>query len=262
MSTVGKSRDLSLPTEPEDYRYGYREVPRTDARGRIIDYVRMPLTEEDVLHPQEGDVIMNNSDHQRDCRYLVNTCIGQLGHDPHSVVLSDTGIFWDDPSLRHHAPDVAVILGVRPNWRGGMFYVAVEGVRPALIIEITSPSTRNTDFRRKRRQYYLARVPIYVIVDEREDNGERVLAIIGYRRGPTRYQRQPLNEHARLWLEVVQVWLGAEDGRVACYDTQGHRIPDVTEVRQANEELVEANAAAQEKIRELEAELRRLREEK
>jgi Uma2 family endonuclease len=65
-----------------------------------------------------------------------------------------------------------------------------------MLLEITSQSTRTVDLNRKRREYYRAHVPLYVIVDElpnREEDGPRDLCIIGYRRGTRRYERLELN---------------------------------------------------------------------
>jgi Uma2 family endonuclease len=263
MSTVRRRQGLS----PADrFRYGWRDVPVRNARGRVIGSEQVPLTREDVLHPQEGDHIMTSDHHGNDCAYLRNVFRAQLASAPHALVFSDLAIYWDIPALRHHCPDVSVILGVRDPRRDDWpsFHVAAEGVRPVLLIEVTSPSTRRTDFREKRRQYFLAGVPLYVIIDAREGDDRRELEIIGYRPGPTRYQRLPLSDDGRLWLDVVGLWLGSEDGRVVCYDAQGQRIADYLEMAQgraAAEEAAEQERrrreAAERRLRELEAELRR-----
>ena len=48
---------------------------------------------------------------------------------------------------------------------------------------------------------------------------QRQLRIIGYERGKRGYRRMPLDSQGRLWLETVQLWLGQENGRVVCYDS-------------------------------------------
>src|SRR5262249_32197037 len=150
-------------------------------------------------------------------------------------------------------PDVTVIFGTRRRRRWPSFDVAREGVRPTLILEVTSESTRQTDLVTKRRQYYRAGVEFYVIVDELpagNENDLRQLRILGYRRGRRGYERLELNDQGRLWLEPVGVWLGIEGERVACYDRGGRRIGTYTEVERAR-------AAAEERVRQLEEELRR-----
>jgi hypothetical protein len=160
-------------------------------------------------------------------------------------------------------------------------------VRPVLLIEITSPSTRSIDIRDKRRLYYRAQVPTYVIVDAQGERVNRSLSIIGYHRGTTRYQRLPLSQEGRLWLEAVQLWLGSENGRVACYDAQGQQCLTYEEAlqerdianlavmqerqraeqerqraeqeRQRAEQEQKAREATEQRLREAEAEIRRLR---
>lgn len=61
----------------------------------------------------------------------------QRAGDPTAVVLNHGRIAWDVPGLGAHGPDIAVILGVRERKNWSTFDVAAEGVRPALIIEIT-----------------------------------------------------------------------------------------------------------------------------
>jgi Uma2 family endonuclease len=197
-----------------------------------------------------------NSAHTLDCAYLLMVLLSHLASDSQAVVLNDVLIYWDDHVLRHHGPDIAVIFGVRqPRSRYTSFQVAQEGVRPELIIEITSPETRQVDLRTKRRQYWQARVPFYVVVDERIVRDQRRLCLLGYRRGRRGYERLPLNAQGRLWLQAVQLFLGQENGRVALHDAQGQRLGDLRAVEQARQ-------AAEQRVQELEAELRRLRGEK
>jgi Uma2 family endonuclease len=259
MSTVRKSRRRRDPRRDDPFFYGWRDTYRVGADGRK-EYVQVPLTPEDVLHPQEDDHIMLGDAHSDDTSYLKNVLKIQLSADVTARVFNDLGIYWDIPELGHHSPDISVIFGIRRarrNWTS--FYVAKEGVRPSLLIEVTSPSTRKIDFHDKRRDYYQAGVPYYVIADEQMRRGQRSLRILGYRRGQRGYERLALNRQGRLWLEPVGLWLGQEEGRVACYDTQGNRLGDYAEMAQARQAEEQARAAAEERVRQLEAELRRLR---
>jgi colicin import membrane protein len=255
MSTAPRRLSPPKPHPDEDlFRYGWRYVWKPGRCGAEM----VPLTREDVLHPQEGDQMVHNDVHEDDIAYLREVFKVRLAGDSSAEVFTDLLVFWDVPGLRNHCPDVTVVLGVRPRparWRS--FHVAEEGVRPQLLIEITSPSTRDIDLLTKRRQYYIAGVPFYVIVDELPgpDEEPRQLRLLGYRRGARRYRAMPLNEQGRLWLEPVRLWLGTEDGLVACYDTEGRRLENYTEVS-------EARAAAEQRALELEAELRRLRGER
>ena len=123
------------------FRYGFRYVRQVNAQG-AEEWQQAPLTLDDVLHPHEGDVVIQNAPHARRCRYLADIFEGQLAGDPSAVVLNDVLVIWDVPDMKPHAPDITVILGVRQHKEWSRFLVADEGVRPALIVEVTSPSTQ------------------------------------------------------------------------------------------------------------------------
>jgi Uma2 family endonuclease len=83
----------------------------------------------------------------------------ELAGDPTAVVLADMRIVWDVPDLEPHGPDIAVILSVRQRRTWSTFDVAAEGVRPSLIVEVTSSSTASLDRSVKLEEYEQARVP-------------------------------------------------------------------------------------------------------
>jgi colicin import membrane protein len=236
----------------DPFRYGWRDVHRTGPDGKR-EWVQLPLTREDVLHPEFGDVIVENDAHALDCTYLLEVCRARLADDPTALVLSDCKVQWDIPALRHHSPDLAVIFGVQPRPVWYSFNVKTEGVRPALLVEVTSPNTRSIDLRKKRIQYYQAGVPFYAILDQLPGpkGGVRRLRLLAYRRGQRGFERLPEDANGRVWLEPVRMWLGHENGRAALYDEAGERIGDYTEV-------VREKETAERRIRELEAELRKL----
>jgi hypothetical protein len=268
MSTVRKPHaDPPAPQSEDPFRYGWRYVRRPGANGRE-EHVQVPLTLEDVLHPQEGDFIVDNQAHADDCIYLRGAFEAQLADDPHAVVLFDCRVAWDVPGVKPMGPDVAVVFGVRQRRRWPTFYCAKEGSRPELVIEVTSPDTRKTDLEAKRRLYYQARIPIYVILDEEREVEPRPLRLLAFRRGTRGYVNAPLDKKGRFWLEAVHLWLGIEEGRAVCYNRRGQRIGDYTEVSQARAAAEKKAAkeshraeAAEAQLRALEKELRRLRGE-
>src|SRR5271156_2258250 len=175
MSTVPR-RSSPADTKPS-YRFGYREVRVKLPNGRFR-FKRVPLTLKDVLHPRFGDVHVLSDAHGDDCLYLKSALETKLAVDPSVVVFYDVGIFWDVPRLRHHSPDISVIFGVHEKKEWKTFNVKTERVRPSLIIEVTSPSTRVNDLRTKLKQYGRALVPYYVIADATEKNSQRRLKLI------------------------------------------------------------------------------------
>jgi Uma2 family endonuclease len=255
----GQPRARRQPPEPEEspatdpFYYGWRYVERKDQNGRVV-VDQVPLTAKDVLHPKEDDQIPEHSAHAQDRTYLAEVCTAQTADEPTTVVLSDCLVAWGVKGVRPTAPDVTVIPGVRERKQWGTFYVARERARPQLVVEITSPKTRKDDLGIKRRYYYRAGVLFYVIVDQLRGRGPRQLRLLGYRRGQRGYEKLPLNDQGRLWLETVRVWLGVEDGQAVCYDANGKRIGTYTEQATARQK-------AEKRIKQLEADLRRLKGE-
>ncbi|MEW5986892.1 MAG: Uma2 family endonuclease [Chloroflexota bacterium] len=256
----------TIPDDP--YVYGWRDVPHILASGEIT-WKRIPLTQEDILHPRLGDFQVHTDLHQQLCTYLYYVLVAWLGATPGAVVLNDVRIGWGRQGPKPHAPDIAVIFNVRRRRNWSTFSTVAEGTKPALIMEVTSPSTRVVDLVKKMEEYARVGVPLYVIVDT---HGE-VLQILGYRLTPAGYVNLPLDEQGRLWLEPVALSLGAYQDTLAFYDEAGQPFENYTQTRaRANREAqaraaeaqaraaeAQARAAAEARIRELEAELRRLR---
>jgi Uma2 family endonuclease len=267
------------PDPADPYRYGWRYVRRDLPDGNYV-MEQVPLTLEDVLHPEEGDQVTHSDAHQRRRRYLCNVFEARLAHVSTAVVLDDVRVRWDVPELPPHGPDIAVILGVRERKNWSTFDVATEGVRPALIIEITSPETASIDRSHKLEEYDAAGVPLYVIIDTFTLRRQPALRLLGYSQSPNGYQVLSPNEQGWLWLEPVRVWLGVQQNVIVCYDEAGQPLGDYIGLAAALEAeaqarvQAEARAAAEaqarvqaearavmaeERLIQLEAELRRLR---
>lgn len=210
----------TLSAQPDPFPYGWRYVERRTPEGhRIMEQV--PLTLGDVLHPQEGDQATHSDVHQRICTYLYNVFCGLVAAISGAVVLNGVRVAWDVPGLKAHGPDLSVIFGVgsRKNW--STFDVAQEGVRPTIIVEVTSPETRSIDLTDKLEEYDLAGVELYIIVDLVRRRDQVVPRLLGYRRTPDLYAVLPPDERGRLWLEPLRVWLGLEGSQVVCFDASG-----------------------------------------
>lgn len=252
--------DLSNP-----FRYGWRPVRRVGPDGREI-WDREPLTLADVLHPREGDHAAQSDAHERRCRYLADVFEARLAGDPSAVVLHDVLIAWDTPELKPHGPDIAVILGVRERKDWSVFDVAVEGVRPALIVEVTSPETLNIDRTFKLDEYALAGVPLYVIVDTVPRRRLPPVRLLAYVLTPEGYRELPPDEGGRVRLAPVRCWLGIRDNEIVCFDESGQPLGDyraLTVALAAIELQLEAErrarAVAEAEAAQLRAELERLR---
>ncbi|ABU59536.1 Uma2 family endonuclease [Roseiflexus castenholzii] len=234
-----------VPAE-DPFRYGWRFVPRpTPDDPHHLEQV--PLTLEDVLHPETGDFIVHSDRHETDRMYLTAVLRARLEEAGVAIVLSDVRIAWDIPDLRPHGPDVMVIPGIRERQDWSTFEVAVEGARPALIIEITSPETRENDLERKVEHYARAGVAQYVIVDDAgKGRGKRRLRLLDYRLEAGMYRLHPLDAAGRVHLAIADVWLGVEGDHVVCYDDHGVAFGDyATVVRQAADAEERARLEAQ-----------------
>jgi Uncharacterized protein conserved in cyanobacteria, COG4636 len=237
---------------PEDdpFRYGWRYVrrPTPDDPDHLE---QVPLTLEDVLHPEVGDFIVHSDRHETDRMYLTAVLRARLEAHGQAIVLSDVRVAWDVPDLRPHGPDVMVIPGLRERRDWSTFDVAEEGVRPALIIEITSPETRENDVVRKVAHYARAGVAQYVIVDNLGRRGERQLRLLDYRLVGDTYRLQPPDARGWVYLEVAGLWLGVEGDHVVCYTDDGTAFGDyATVVQQAAEAEARARAAEEQAQRE------------
>jgi colicin import membrane protein len=271
----------TLPAD-DPFRYGWRFVRRIGPDGRE-ELEQVPLTLEDVLHPQVDDVIPERPIHERDRRYLADVFNYRLPRAAGNRVLSDCIVNWGVPGIRNHSPDISVFTGLRqqPPENVGIFDLVASGGRCRLAVEIVSPDARTNDVDIKVDEYFRAGVPLYVIVDQERENGPRQL--LGYRPGPAGYERIPLNAEGRLPLADLGLCLALRDERLVCFDAQtGAVIGDYDEVvkarqaaeaqarqeadaRQAAEtrarQEADARQAAETRLQELEAELRRLRGE-
>jgi len=263
---------VSTP-KPDPFVYGWREV-KTFARDGSMEWNRIPLTLEDVLHPQPGDFIVHTKDHEWLCLYLFDVLSRQVKDDPHAVVLHDTRVAWDDPDIRPHGLDLAVIFEVEdPSKDWSTFDVAQEGTRPTLIIEVTSPNYRETDLVTKVDHYEQVGVPFYVIIDTHRRKNQINRRILSYQLTPDGYAALSPDEHGRLWLSPVGLWIGLEGNEVRCYDQSGNvfgdylQVMDSLEAAEARAEAAEARAEAEARlrakmedhIRQMEVEIRHLR---
>jgi Uma2 family endonuclease len=243
----------STPAKDADpFRYGWREVPRTLPDGRV-EWEQVPLTLEDVLHPQEGDVIPERPYHSGERAYLYEVCKSRADRIPDGVIFSDCLINWGVAGMGNHSPDISVFTGLAkpPDDNEGIFPVADQGAQCVLALELVSPHTRTNDVDKKPDHYHRAGVRCYVIVDQEKEAGPRKL--LGYRHAPSGWEPMTPDAQGRLPLEPLGLLLGLRDNHVACYDADtGEEMGDYAQERKGRQ-------AAEERVRQLEAELQRLR---
>ncbi len=257
---------LAPPADPNPFRYGWRYVNKRLPDGRI-EVEEVPLTLEDVLHPQEDDVIPENTVHEPERGHLTGAFRTRLSRLYNGHVFSDCIIDWNVPGLRNHSPDVSVFEDVRglPLPRLGTFRRADFGGRCLLAVEIVSPDTRTNDVDRKPEHYHRAGVRQYVIVDQQREDGPR--QIVDRRWTADGFVIEPADSNGRVRLDSLGLLIGLRDNRVVIFDAAtgdelreyaGEYASRVAAEEDARKEKL-ARSQAEDRIRELEEELRRAR---
>ena len=287
MATATQAPTVPVPAARDPFFYGWRMVPSLRDDG-TQKWDQVPLTEWDVLHPQEDDFIVQNDVHNDICMYLKNAFRWRLADRPGALVLQDHRVDWQTAGLIPHGPDIVVLFDSLPwDRHRGTYPVRDQGARPVLVVEVTSPSTRNKDLDEKVTDYFLAGIPLYAIVDVRTKEVEADIRLLAYRPSPEGPLRILSPEPNRVWLPDLNLWLATEGDQVVCLEPSGTPVGDYLAVarmaaeadarasaaermaaaEKARAEAATALAAEQKaradeaalKIAELEAELRRLR---
>lgn len=151
----------------EPFRLGWRlrTVRFTDGSSEIRE---VPLTAEDLLDPQVGDHVTQNSWHITTAHQLFGILLARHESQPDVLVTCDLKIIWGIPGLENPSPDLAIIPGVRDRGRfRRSFHVKRESARPVLVVELVSdePEHKSADHDKKVRIYQRAGVPEYVVAD-------------------------------------------------------------------------------------------------
>lgn len=251
-----------VPTQQNPFALGWRLIDNGTGSWR------RPLTETDLLYPKEGDFVVNNAAHHDDRCHLMEVFRDRIRGKSGVRVFGDHLIDFGVEGLPNLGPDVIVLNGEPREWNPyiAVFPVKDMGARPLFVVELTSPTTRKKDLTDKLDLYYRAGVPVYVIVDLVYGGGKSPAGIVAYQAGPTAYELLAPEQNGWVWLEVVEVYLAAENGCVVCYDRDQQRIGSYqdairarTTMREEYQKAIAERQAAEAKLKELEAELKRLR---
>jgi colicin import membrane protein len=249
LTTEPKPLSPAVPPADNPYYYGWRYVERRLPDGRVeVDQVGLTL--EDVLHPQEDDVIPERPLHELERGYLAGVFRTRLAGLNHGLVLSDCLVDWGVEGIRNHSPDISVFEDVRnpPDLNRGIFHLADSGGRCVLAIELVSPHTRTNDVDSKPEEYHRVGIPLYVIVDQEREDGPR--KIRAYEHQPEGYVEVPLDSRGRLFLGPFGLCLGLNEGRVVCYDAvSGRELGDYAQVSRDLDAAEKARQQAQEQAR-------------
>jgi Uma2 family endonuclease len=235
------SPTTSSDRTPEFVDRGWRIVEFQKPDG-TFDFDYIPLTEEEFLHPQEGYRLPNSTFHDDIAGAAKDILTRRYARDPQVGVFRDLLIKWDI-DLKDHCPDTFVAFNLQDKAQNRTeFNVTKEGTRPALIIEVVSPSYRKADRKTKVLHYARARVQEYVIIDRRTRRGQVLYEILGYRWVEGVYQPIDPDEEGLILCETVGLRIGLQDGCLVMKDSQtGERLLTARELEATNQELEATN---------------------
>lgn len=245
--------EVELEADKGFFEGGYRWRRIRHPDGSEVS-IQVPLTAEDFLNPQEGDVLPQNTFHEIVTVALRNMLRLYYKGQPHMAVFHDLIMNWGVPGLKNPSPDIAVVPNVRDRDRKrSTFNAKREGTKPILVIEVVSPSYRREDLIDKVDIYEQAGVEEYVILEEKEQRGQTINLITGYRLINDRYRPILLEDDGRMPLNSVGLFISLENGKVVLEELEsGRRLLDIEEIETARVEL-------QAEVEALRAELVRLK---
>lgn len=249
----------------DPFFYGHRWVEVETADG--VDWEQVPLTEDDLLDPQEGDKVSEHTIHHQVVRWMevmLEVLFRNRGH-LNVLVGGNLKILWrQQPGkkrLSRPAPDVCIIPNVQdPNAYRRSFDEAKEGTRPIFVLEATSESTDNTDKNRKPRVYERAGVEEYFLLDTLAEpwtlTGRRLFPETG------RYRKIQPDQDGSVLAETLDVRFAVgDDGEsvVLIDDRTGETLKDSFGLDDARKNAEEALKAETEARQAAEAEIERLK---
>jgi Uma2 family endonuclease len=153
--------------EDDPFRLGwrYRVFRLPDGKTELREE---PLTAADLLDPQLGDHVTQNSWHAAAVHELWDILSWRYESRPDVFVSCDLKMIWRIRGLPNPSPDIAVIPGVHDKTKfRRSFDVSREGTRPVLVIELVSdePEHQSADHEDKVEIYERAGIAEYLIVD-------------------------------------------------------------------------------------------------
>lgn len=264
------------PSRPGDdpYRYGWRYRSVKTAEGGE-ERRRIPLTFEDLLDPQEGDVVPQDSIHDDVTDDLKDRMRRRYEAEPSVAVFSDLKLYFETPGLPGPSPDVCLIAGVRDReGRRKSFPFGHEPGRPLLVIEVVSEDCRQKDYVDAKAVYEKAGGPEYLIVESTGLYLDGPFELTGFRLDESEkiFREIEPDEQGRLLFEKIGLYFSVDpDAGILIEDSaSGERLLTGTEkaeleaeARLAAEEQAkneaEAREALEDKVARLQAELDRLK---
>lgn len=166
---------------------------------------------------------------------------------------------------RRRRPDLLIAFNVKPSAyiESNGYIISEQGKPPDFVLEVASESTGEEDVGEKREDYASFGIPEYWRFDETgEYHGDR---LAGDRLVDGEYQpieiEQLSEDVLQGYSEVLDLYIRWNAGRLEWYDpATGRHIPTFDDEREARMQAENRADLAEARVRELQDELRRLRE--
>ncbi len=214
---AGAEVNASSPEPAHDpYEYGWRE--RREIAPDGTEKLRWdPLSYRDLLDPQEGDVVAEDSVHRTVTDDVARILKRRYEDQPSVAVWSNLKILFEIPGLTTGpGPDICVVEGVRDrDLRRTSFRYGEEPGEVRLVIEIVSKNSVRKDFRGLLAIYGPLGVEEYVAIRPRGFYPQGPFELRAWRRDARTGSLRPLRPDAegRLRSRVTGVLFGTgEEG--------------------------------------------------
>jgi Uma2 family endonuclease len=229
----------------------------------------VPSRPPEVVYPEsDGEPMAESEIHLLAMLELIDTLRAWYANRPDVWVGGDQLLYYVEGDPRQcTSPDVMVTLGINKAPPRDTYLVWKERKAPDLVIELTSPSTRREDEKKKFELYRnVLKVREYFLFDPRQEYLKPPLK--GYRLARGRYGPiAPVD--GRLPSAVLKLHLERDDWHLRLYDPATRAwLPTPEEVRealrgaeQAQRRADAARKKAEARLRKAEEELARLRDE-
>jgi Uma2 family endonuclease len=195
--SVDRQTDNITPTQtvrnqlPDPFSYGWRYVTQTLPNGEQT-YKQIPLTAEDLLDPQLGDQVVQNSKHQRSTNEIFDMLDNHYEDNPTIEVFSDLKMMWGITGLKEPAPDIAIVPNIKNKGAARSSFDGYPG-----------DDTEKIDI------YKRAGVKEYIIINPHSTASKPYYEMWGYRlTSDGTYQRIKPNKQGRLLSKTTKILFG------------------------------------------------------
>jgi Uma2 family endonuclease len=211
----------------------------------------LPLRQEIFYPESDGEPMAETEWHLDETIYLIDALKERFREAPDVYVGGDMFLYYEEGRPRSVvSPDVFVVRGVEKK-RRGTYKTWEEGGRvPCLVVEVTSDSTQNEDFTRKKELYQRLGVEEYLLYDPLGDYLDP--RIQGFRLVRGRYVSLPPEPDGSVISRTTGVTLRMEGTQIRLLETAtGQALSRYQEAQARRRELEDENVRLRAELEQL-----------